>query len=72
MPRKQRFKPSRKPKPQMTPEITEVQRTSDPVNPEPDHVRPYIPDDIESGQSSRSSTDSSSVIEDVGSESHRA
>jgi len=72
MPRKQRFKPSRKPKPQMTPEIPEVQRTSDPVNPEPDRVRPYIPDDIETGQSSRSSTDTSSVIEDAGSESHRA
>ena len=72
MPRKQRFKPSRKPKPQLSPELSEVQRTADPVIPGEATARPYISEDIESGQPARSQGDTTSVIEEVGSESHRA
>ena len=59
MPRKQRFKPSRKPKlpqPAEVIETTEPQRSSSPTQPE----------DIESGQQARSQPDTSSVIEGSG------
>jgi hypothetical protein len=65
MPRKQRFKPSRKPKPQPI-ETTEVQHIATPTADQPD--RPRQPDDIERGQPARSQVDSSAVIEDAGSE----
>ena len=63
MPRKQRFKPSRKPKPVQTNEVAEVQRIAQPTS-EPQRPSPI--EDIETAQPARSQADSSAVIEDVG------
>lgn len=64
MPRKQRFKPSRKPKPVQPPEAMEspeIQRSNAPLS-----------TDIETGNPVRSSEDSVSVIEKPGTDTHRA
>jgi hypothetical protein len=61
MPRKQRFKPSRKPKQPQTVEGTEVQRTATPIDP----PRPQPSEDIETAQPTRSQVDTSAVIEDT-------
>jgi hypothetical protein len=59
MPRKQRFKPSRKPKLPQAAEVTEIQRTAEPAR-APQSI------DIETAQPARSQADSSSVIESSG------
>jgi hypothetical protein len=61
MPRKQRFKPSRKPKPPQSAEITEIQPTSHPVQTEVEHAQP-----------ARTPQDQTSVIEESDNDSHRA
>ena len=61
MPRKQRFKPSRKPKPVQTVEVTEIQRTAQ-----------SSADVIESAQPARTPQENSAVIEDAASEQDRA
>lgn len=65
MPRKQRFKPSRKPKPPQAAEVTEIQRTAEPQ-------RAPQTEDIETGQPARLQGDSPSVIESEGAEPNRA
>jgi hypothetical protein len=55
MPRKQRFKPSRKPKQPQTTEITEIQPTAN----------PNAAGEIEHGQPARTQGDRSAVIEDT-------
>lgn len=76
MPRKQRFKPSRKPKPAQNP--TTEQTSSDQLpnsgrqnDPGSEPAKPSSnPGDIESGGPMRTREDTSSVVEDVGSEVH--
>ena len=61
MPRKQRFKPSRKPKPIQSNEITEIQPTSHNVQTEVEHAQP-----------ARTQGDQRAVIEESDNDSHRA
>ena len=61
MPRKQRFKPSRKPKPIQNNEITELQSTVQSVQTEVEHAQP-----------ARTQGDQRSVIEESDNDSHRA
>jgi hypothetical protein len=61
MPRKQRFKPSRKPKPLQSNEITEIQPTVQSAQTEVEHAQP-----------ARTQQDQRSVIEESDNDSHRA
>ena len=61
MPRKQRFKPSRKPKPIQSAEMTEIQPTAHSVQTEVEHAQPV-----------RTQGDQRAVIEEADSDSHRA
>jgi hypothetical protein len=61
MPRKQRFKPSRKPKPIQAPEVTEIQPTQQSSTGEVEHAGP-----------ARTQQDQSAVIEKSSNDSHRA
>jgi hypothetical protein len=66
MPRKQRFKPSRKPKP-VEPAQEQRNETSTPsYNPNTEPTRPYANDspEIEGNQPVRTQTGSAAVIED--------
>lgn len=73
MPRKQRFKPSRKPKPVEQQQETTAQPMNNPrdVRPEQEQTRPYGTD-IESGRSVRSQGDSGSGVESTGNTDDRA
>ena len=61
MPRKQRFKPSRKPKPIQSAEITEIQPTVQAAQMDVEHAQP-----------ARSQADQRAVIEESDNDSHRA
>jgi len=66
MPRKQRFKPSRKPKPVEPARETHNETSSPNYNGDSEPTRPYTsePQDSEGNQPVRSQTGSSAVIED--------
>lgn len=66
MPRKQRFKPSRKPKPVEPAQDTRTETSSPNYTPENEPTRPYSSDsqDIERNHPARTQTGSSAVIED--------
>jgi hypothetical protein len=66
MPRKQRFKPSRKPKPVEPAQEQRTETSSPEYNPESEPTRPYPNEsqDIERNQPVRTQSSSSAVIED--------
>jgi len=66
MPRKQRFKPSRKPKPVEPTQDTRTETSSPNYNAENEPTRPYPADsqDPERSHPARTQTGSSAVIED--------